>query len=178
MNFVFERQIILQRGISCISERSTAAVYADRDTADKVAHAHGKAGPEQGESSEVVSRAVKNIVVADVRKLGGEDDGHDDSVNSNNFAEDDGDQVLRSYTRGLDTSSDDGYSGCEDSPFPVSDAVLQSGSNIPGGSNDRQTNAKGDAYTRPCVGVHALEELSDLRLGLAMRLDCRWGCVR
>lgn len=37
----------------------------------------------------------------------GENNGHDDAVDSHDLAENDGDQVLRSYSRRLDPSTDD-----------------------------------------------------------------------
>jgi hypothetical protein len=52
----------------------------------------------------------------DGRNLGGEDDGHDDAVNCDDFAEDDGDEILRSYPRSFHTSTDDGGPCYEDSP--------------------------------------------------------------
>jgi hypothetical protein len=54
-------------------------------------------------------------------QLRGEDDGHNDAVDGNDFAEDDGDQVLRSYPWRLDTSADDGDTGRPDSPGYMSE---------------------------------------------------------
>ena len=51
-------------------------------------------------------------------KFSGEDDGHDDAVDGHDFAEDDRDQVLRSYPRGLDAAAEDRGAGDEDSPVP------------------------------------------------------------
>lgn len=48
--------------------------------------------------------------------LGGEDDGHNDTVDSDDFAEDDGDKVLCSDSWGFDTSAEDGGACDEDTP--------------------------------------------------------------
>ena len=48
----------------------------------------------------------------------GEDDGHDDAVNRHHFTKDNGYQVLRSYSRCLDTTAEDRGAGDEDSPVP------------------------------------------------------------
>ena len=52
----------------------------------------------------------------DVIQFRREDDSHDDSVNSDDFAEDNGDQVFSSYTWRLDTSTKDRRAGDEDAP--------------------------------------------------------------
>lgn len=44
----------LQCRVGSISQSSTASVDANADTADQVAHADGKSGPEEGVSGEVV----------------------------------------------------------------------------------------------------------------------------
>lgn len=48
--------------------------------------------------------------------FGGEDNGHDDAVDGDDLAEDDGDQVLCSDSRSLDAGAEDGGSGDEDTP--------------------------------------------------------------
>lgn len=48
--------------------------------------------------------------------FGGEDNGHDDAVDGDDLAEDDGDQVLGSDSRSLDAGAEDGGSGDEDTP--------------------------------------------------------------
>lgn len=105
----------VQRGVSSICERSTAPVDTDGDTADQVAHADGQAGPEQREAR-VVGLGVVQLSALDAGQLGGEDDGHDDAVDGDDFAEDDGDQVLGSDARGADATADDGGAGYEDTP--------------------------------------------------------------
>jgi hypothetical protein len=52
-------------------------------------------------------------------KLRGEDDGHDYAVDGDDFAEDDGNEVLSSNSRCLDTTTDDGRAGDEDPPANV-----------------------------------------------------------
>jgi hypothetical protein len=48
--------------------------------------------------------------------LGLEDDGHDDTVDGDDLAEDDGNQVLCPDSWGLDTTSQDRGAGDEDTP--------------------------------------------------------------
>ena len=64
------------------------------------------------------------IGVVNVADVGGEDDGHDDAVDGDDFAEDDGDQVLRSYPGCLDASTDNGHTSCPDTPVAMSEARL------------------------------------------------------
>lgn len=45
-----------------------------------------------------------------------EDYRHDDTVNGDDLAEDDGDEILRSYAWGFDAASEDRYAGYEDAP--------------------------------------------------------------
>ena len=49
-------------------------------------------------------------------QLRGEDDSHDDDVDVNDFTEDNGDQVLRPYPGSLNTTTNDRYTGREDTP--------------------------------------------------------------
>jgi hypothetical protein len=46
-------------------------------------------------------------------------DGHDYAIDGNNFAKDDGDQILGSDSRGFDTTTEDGRTGNEDSPVQI-----------------------------------------------------------
>lgn len=129
--------------VGSISQRSATSVDAYAYTADEVAHAHSDSGPEQRVSSEVVGAGVEQLRVGELIHLGGEDDGHDDTVNGDDFAEDDGDQVLGSYPRRLDTSTHDGHTGCPDSPLRQSDgmrAEIQA-RDVPCRAYDRETNA-------------------------------------
>lgn len=106
----------VQGRISSICQCCTTSIDTDRHTTDQVAHADGQSCPEQGVPGEVVGARVKLLGVRNVLELRGEDDGHDDAVNGNDFAENDGDQVLRSYPRCLDTTTDDGDTSSEDTP--------------------------------------------------------------
>ena len=108
--------VYVQRRISGICQRCATSIDTNRNTADQVAHADCKSSPEQCVAGEVVGARVELLSVPNRLHLRGEDDGHNDTVNGNNFAEDDGDQVLRSYPGSLDTTTDDGYTGCEDTP--------------------------------------------------------------
>jgi hypothetical protein len=80
--------------------------------------------------------------VGELGQLRGEDNGHDDAVDGDDLAEDDGDQVLRSNPGRLDTSTEDGDAGCPDSPVSVSalNATPRRDA-IPCGAYDRQSDA-------------------------------------
>lgn len=80
----------VQGGVSSICERSTAAVDTDSDTAHQVAHADSQTCPEQSKTR-VVSLGVVQLSALDAGQFCGEDDGHDDTVDGDDFAEDDGD---------------------------------------------------------------------------------------
>ena len=129
--------------VRSIGQGSATSVDAHAYTADQVAHAHGYSSPEQRVSGEVVRSRVQQLRVGELVHLGGEDDGHDDTVNSDDFAEDDGDQVLGSYPWRLDTSTDDGHTGCPDAPLRLSDAmrVYTRRLDVPCRAYDRETNA-------------------------------------
>lgn len=105
----------VQARISSIGERSTATVDTNRNTADQVASADQQTGPEQGETSVVVA-ARSCGVRADRGHLCRKDNGHDDTVNGDDFAENDGDQVLCSDSGSLDTTTEDRGTGNEDTP--------------------------------------------------------------
>jgi hypothetical protein len=106
---------VLQGTISSIGQGSTAAVDANSHTAHQVAEADGQTGPEQGVASKVrVGR--EHVGALDAGDLGGEDDGHDDTVDGDDLAEDDGDEVLGSDSGSLDACTEDGRSGNEDAP--------------------------------------------------------------
>lgn len=68
-NNLVETLVTLQRRIRSIRQGSTAAVDADRYTADQVAHAHGQPRPEQRVSGIVVSRAIQSLVVTHALQL-------------------------------------------------------------------------------------------------------------
>lgn len=105
----------VQAGVSSVSKRSTTAVDTNRDTADKVASADQKTRPEQSETSVVVA-ARSCGVRADRGHLCRKDDGHDDTVDGDDLAENDGDQVLCSDSGSLDTTSEDRGAGNENTP--------------------------------------------------------------
>jgi hypothetical protein len=50
-------------------------------------------------------------------ELGREDDGHDDAIYGDDFAEDDGDEVLGADAGRFNTAADDGGAGYEDAPI-------------------------------------------------------------
>ena len=49
----------------------------------------------------------------------GEDDGHDDAVDGDDFAKDDGDEVFGSYSGGFDAAADNGGAGDEYAPVEL-----------------------------------------------------------
>jgi hypothetical protein len=106
----------LQGRIRSICEGCTTSVDTHADTANQVAHAHGEPSPEQRIAGEDVGGRVDLLDVVDLVELRGKDDGHDDAVNGDDFAEDDGDQVLCSDPGCFDTSTQNGYTCCPNSP--------------------------------------------------------------
>ena len=108
----------VQAGVSSVSKRSTTAVDANRDTADKVASADQQTRPEQGETSVVIAARFCGVR-ADRGHLCRKDDGHNDTVDGDDFAENDGDQVLCSDSGSLDTTSEDRGAGNKDTPVVI-----------------------------------------------------------
>lgn len=104
-----------------VCQSRATPVDAYTDTANQVAHSNSQASPEQRVSGENVGRRVDLFDVVELGELGGEDDGHDDAVNGDDFAENDGDQILGSYPRRLNTSSENGNTCRPDSPAFASD---------------------------------------------------------
>ena len=110
----------LQVGIRSVGQGCTATVDAYTNTADQVAHADSDPSPEQRVTGEVVVSRVEQFGISNLIHLRGEDDGHDNAVDGDDFAEDDRDQVLGSYPWCLNTSAEDGHSGCPDAPSHLS----------------------------------------------------------
>lgn len=104
-----------QAWISSISQSSAATVDSNRDTTDHVARSDQQSRPEQRVSSVVVGARVHGIPFHQ-RHLRTKNNGHNDAVDGDDLAEDDGNEVLGSYPWRLDTTADDGGSGDEDSP--------------------------------------------------------------
>jgi hypothetical protein len=100
-------QMCAQSSVGSISQSRAAAIDANADTADEVAHANGDAGPEKREAG-VVGVGRVSVGPGDGVHLGGEDDGHDDAVDGDDLAENDGEQVLGSNSRGPDAGTQDG----------------------------------------------------------------------
>lgn len=105
----------IQRGVSGICKRRTTAVDTDSNTANEIAQSNSNAGPEESKAS-VVGVARVQIGTGDGVDLSREDNGHDDTVDGDDFAENDGDQVLCSDTRSFNTAAENRRSGNEDSP--------------------------------------------------------------
>jgi hypothetical protein len=97
----------IQSGISSIGQRSAASVDADSHTTDQVAHADSDTGPEERVTRVVAVGGICGLTLERV-DLGGEDDGHDDAVDGDDFAEDDGDEVLGANPRGPHASAENG----------------------------------------------------------------------
>ncbi len=108
----------IQGGIGSIRQRGAAPVDADGDAAHQVAHADCDARPEEGKARVVAVGRVGGLALDGVQ-LAREDDGHDDAVDGDDLAEDDGDEVLGADARGADTAAKDGRAGDEDAPGDV-----------------------------------------------------------
>ena len=108
----------IQGRIGRIRKRGTAAVDTDGNAAYQVAHADRDARPEERVARVVAVGRVCGLALERVQ-LGREDDGHDDAVDGDDFAEDDGDQVLGSDSRRPDTSAEDGRACDENAPAHV-----------------------------------------------------------
>jgi hypothetical protein len=115
----------LQRRVRSVGQRSAGAVDSDTDTADQVAHADKRAAPEKSISGVVVASRVCGVT-ANLSQLGGEDDAHDDSVDGDDLAENNRDQVLGADSWRLDTTTEDRSSGNEDSPVFLVSAFVPS----------------------------------------------------
>lgn len=96
----------LQRRIRSISQSRTRPVDPHTNTTHQVAHADQQSRPEQRKACVVVAAAVERIA-GDGLNLRGKHDGHDDAVDGDDFAEDDGDEVLGADARGFDAAAQD-----------------------------------------------------------------------
>lgn len=99
--------MILQCRISGIGQSSSTAVDTNSNTADQIATSNSDTCPEQRKTG-VVSLSVVDNSFVNIANLRGENDGHDDTVDGNDFAEDDRNQVLGSDSRSLDSGTEDG----------------------------------------------------------------------
>lgn len=161
----------LQRRVRSVGQRSAGAVDSNTDTADQVAHADKRAAPEKGVSGVVVAPRVCGVT-ANLSQLGGEDDAHDDSVDGDDLAENNRDQVLGADSWRLDTTTEDRSSGNEDSPVFLVSAFVPSCSRfrsflscrwfVPCGSNNGQADTEADACGGPGVGRNSLDERANL----------------
>jgi hypothetical protein len=108
-----------QRRVCRIRQRRTTSVDAHTDTADQITHPDRDACPEQRIAREHVRRSVEPVFRHERANLSGEDDRHDDTVDGDDFAEDDGDEVLGSYPWGAHAAAEDGCAGDEDAPVKL-----------------------------------------------------------
>jgi hypothetical protein len=95
----------VQTWIRSIRQSSTASINAHRYATHQIAHSHCQASPEQRIPSIVIASRVECISFH-YTKFGREYNGHDDAVDGYNFAENDGDQVLRANAGSFDTSTE------------------------------------------------------------------------
>ena len=77
------------------------------------------------------------------------DDGHDNPVNGDGFAENDADQVLGSDSRGFDAAADDAGTRRIDAS---------------GGADDRERDSQTDSHTSPEIRWDGSKEASDIEL--------------
>lgn len=105
----------VQTRICGIAQSRSTAVNPHGDATDQITEADGQTAPEQRIAG-VVVLDVEGRVAAHGADLGGEDDGHDDAVDGDDFAEDDGDEVLGADARGFDAAADNRGAGDEDAP--------------------------------------------------------------
>lgn len=94
-----------QAWVGSISKGCTTTVDTNGDTANQVAGTDSDSSPEQGIAGIVTLTGIDFIAGREV-ELRGKDNGHDDTVDSDDFTENNGDQVFRSDSRSLDTSAD------------------------------------------------------------------------
>ena len=113
----------LQRRVCSIGQRSAGAVDANTDAANHVAHSHEQAAPEEGISGVVVASRPCSIAT-NLSKFGRKDDAHDDTVDGDNLAENDRDQVLGADSWRLNTTTEDRSSGNKDSPVFLVSAFI------------------------------------------------------
>ena len=91
-----------QLALLCIADCSATSRNADRNAAANVANACGETGAKHAEASVVHRRRVRELLRSLDVEL--QNDGHDDSVDSNGLAEQNADQMLRAI-RSLDARS-------------------------------------------------------------------------
>lgn len=96
----------LQARIGSISQGGSTSVHTHGDTADEIADSDRDSSPEDRVSGVVVAGSV-DCAFGHLAEFGGEDDGHDDTVDSHDFTEDNRDQVLGSDSGSANTTADD-----------------------------------------------------------------------
>lgn len=105
----------LQAGIGSVGESSATTVNTHGDTANQIAESHSDATPEECIPRIVVALGV-DLALGHRVELRGVDDRHDDAVNSHDFAENDGNQVLGSDSGCSNTTTNDRGACEEDTP--------------------------------------------------------------
>lgn len=101
-----------------IRKGGTAAVDPHADAADEIAHSDRQSRPEEGIAGIIVRTRVEGLF-RHHGEFGGEDDGHDDTVDCDDLAENNRNQILGSYPRRFDATSEDGGSCDKDAPAVV-----------------------------------------------------------
>jgi len=109
----------IQCRVGSIGQSSTTSVDTNSDAAKQVAHSDGDARPKERKARVITVRRV-DVFALNRIQLRREHNRHDNTVDSNDFAEDDGDQILGSDSRCLDAAAEDGRAGNEDAPVELS----------------------------------------------------------
>lgn len=99
-----------QGRISSISQRCARPIDANGNAADQITQPDREAGPKE-RKARVICLCRRSQRDARLIHLGREYNGHDDAVNGNDFAKDDGDEILGSDSRSFDAGAEDGGSG-------------------------------------------------------------------
>jgi hypothetical protein len=108
----------LQAWIGSICQCRATAIDAHTNTTNQIAHANRYPRPEQSIAGVIVAGRVYSIT-AYPSDFGGKDDGHDDSVDGDDFAKDDGDEILGSDSRRFHTTTEDGGACYQNAPGHV-----------------------------------------------------------
>lgn len=137
--------------VRSIRDRGVGAGNAHRHTAHQVAEADGEAAPEERVARHVVLRRPQAIVSVfqTSRDLGREDDRHNHTVDRDDLAKDNANQVLGRDARHAHTRTQDRGTRNEYTPSRT---------------DDTQADAERNAHVRPHIGADAFQESADIKL--------------
>lgn len=99
-------RVYSQAWIRRVCQRGTRTVDSNRNTTNQITHSDRQSRPEQRKPRIIVRARVQRITLHTV-EFRAEDNGHDDTVDSDDFAEDNRDQVLCANTWCFDSASQD-----------------------------------------------------------------------